>query len=184
MDCSWKWGNTGCNGGFQDSAFQFAINSTGVPKSVDYPYIGVNMPCKPQSPGAASISSYVNVMPYSAAHLKEALLTKGPMTVSLDASGPAFQFYREGIFHEPSCKTKPPGALDHAVMISGYGLDQRTGRRYWLLKNMWSTWWGERGYMRMDMDRNDCGVTALPEYVELDAAATNRLRSAQALLPE
>lgn len=177
MDCSWAWGNTGCNGGFQDRAFQFAINSSGVPASTAYPYVGVNMPCKSQVTGAAHISAYVNVKPYNATHLMEALLTKGPMTVSLDAGGAAFKFYKQGIFYEPTCQRTPAEVLDHAVMISGYGRDPQTGRRYWLLKNMWSTWWGELGYMRMDMDRNDCGVTAVPQYVELDTNITDTVRN-------
>lgn len=178
MDCSWEWGNCGCNGGYQDKAFEFAIQSHGIPTSNAYPYVGVNMPCKQGVPRAASMSRYVNVLPYNQTHLMEALLTKGPMTVSLDASSAAFKFYKEGIFYEASCTNKPAEALDHAVMISGYGRDPATGQRYWVLKNMWSSWWGELGYMRMDMDRNDCGVTALPEYVELDLPATDALRLA------
>ena len=82
---------------------------------------------------------------------------------------------RAGVFFNAKCKTAPPAQLDHAVMISGYGRDPVTGQRFWILKNIWSTYWGELGYMRMAMDENDCGITALPQYVELDKAATDRL---------
>jgi len=63
-------------------------------------------------------------------------------------------------------------------MISGYGRDAATGERFWILKNIWSTYWGELGYMRMAMDVNDCGITAVPEYVELDKHATDKLIAA------
>lgn len=85
-----------------------------------------------------------------------------------------------GIYFNPECTMRPPELLDHAVMISGYGRCPKTGRNYWILKNIWSTYWGEDGYMRMDMDENDCGVTAMAQYVELDAAATDRLNAENA----
>ena len=39
--------------------------------------------------------------------LREALLTKGPMTVSVDASAQSFRFYKRGIYNNPSCHTVP-----------------------------------------------------------------------------
>ena len=62
-------------------------------------------------------------------------------------------------------------------MISGYGRDAASGRRFWIIKNIWSTFWGEGGYMRIDMDRNDCGVSAAAEYVSLDVPRTDALRA-------
>ena len=62
-------------------------------------------------------------------------------------------------------------------MASGYGRDPKTGQRYWLMKNIWSSYWGEGGYMRVDMDQNDCGLSAAPEFVRLDVGATNKLRA-------
>ena len=63
-------------------------------------------------------------------------------------------------------------------MASGYGRDPKTGQDYWILKNIWSTYWGEGGYMRIDMNTNDCGVSAVPELVVLDVAKTDKLRAA------
>ena len=50
--------------------------------------------------------------------LMEALVTKGPMTVSVDASPKDFAFYKEGIYTQKECKTKIDD-LDHAVIVSG-----------------------------------------------------------------
>ena len=39
--------------------------------------------------------------------LKEALLTKGPMTVSVDAGADSFRFYKRGIYNNTACHTVP-----------------------------------------------------------------------------
>jgi len=50
--------------------------------------------------------------------LKEALLTKGPMTVSVDAGAESFRFYKRGIYNNTACHTVPVtgtcSALGHA----------------------------------------------------------------------
>jgi Papain family cysteine protease len=44
------------------------------------------------------------------AGLKEALLTKGPLTVSVDAAPDSFRFYKSGVYKNPACHTKIDGA--------------------------------------------------------------------------
>eukprot|EP01025_Chloroclados_australasicus_P000264 TRINITY_DN10128_c0_g1_i1.p1 TRINITY_DN10128_c0_g1~~TRINITY_DN10128_c0_g1_i1.p1 ORF type:complete len:214 (+),score=9.89 TRINITY_DN10128_c0_g1_i1:32-643(+) len=139
------------------------------------------MKCRKDVKLAAAYKSYVAVESYEKEQLKEALLTKGPMTVSISADDPGFKFYQSGIFYAPNCTQSPYIMLDHAVMLSGYGRDPESGRNYWILKNIWSTFWGEQGYMRIDMDNNDCGVTALPQYTELDVEKTDKLRAQAAM---
>ncbi len=38
--------------------------------------------------------------------VKEALFTKGPLAVSIDAAQPTFRFYSSGVYNDPSCKHK------------------------------------------------------------------------------
>lgn len=52
--------------------------------------------------------------------------------------------------------------LDHAVLVVGYG--SLYGKPYWLVKNSWSNYWGNDGYVLISQD-NDCGVTLDPTYV-------------------
>jgi C1A family cysteine protease len=53
--------------------------------------------------------------------------------------------------------------LDHAVLAVGYGTLR--GEPYWLIKNSWSTYWGNDGYVLMSQKGNNCGVATSPTYV-------------------
>lgn len=55
--------------------------------------------------------------------------------------------------------------LDHAVLLVGYGTID--GKDYWLIKNSWSTYWGNDGYVLMAADDNNCGVMTTPTYVTM-----------------
>ena len=89
--------------------------------------------------------------------LMEAIFSKGPMTVSVDASSEAFRFYKSGVFNNTECVCLPAAAgaastsgaarhgcrckqkldeLDHAVIVSGFGTTE-DGQDYWLMKNTW-----------------------------------------------
>jgi cathepsin L len=86
--------------------------------------------------------------------LVEAVYNDGVATVGVDASHNSFQLYRSGVYSEPSCSQT---ALDHSMIVVGYGADGATP--YWILQNNWGTSWGERGYMRMVRNHgNMCGI--------------------------
>lgn len=51
----------------------------------------------------AQLSGYVNVTSGSLDALKEALATKGPVAVGIDASHLSFVFYANGVYYEPKC---------------------------------------------------------------------------------
>lgn len=55
--------------------------------------------------------------------------------------------------------------LDHAVLAVGYGV--LNGELYWLVKNSWSNYWGNDGYVLMSARDNNCGVMTTPTYVEM-----------------
>jgi len=79
-----------------------------------------------------------------------------------DAAHPSFVFYANGVYYEPKCGNGTD-SLDHAVLAVGYGtLD---GEKYWLVKNSWSTYWRNAGYVLMSMKDNNCGVATAATYV-------------------
>lgn len=151
-------------GGQQVAAMDWIFANGGLAAQADYPYVGVNDWCKKDVPKKAFTGKAVLVEGGEEA-LKEALYTQGPLTVSVDASADSFRFYSGGVYRNEDCKTKAAD-LDHAVILSGYGTTEE-GVDYWLIKNMWSTYWGEQGYMKIPRHPNDCGIAAEPVYVDL-----------------
>merc|ERR1712133_96459 len=89
--------------------------------------------------------------------LKNAVATKGPVSVLVDASG--FSGYSGGILYTNSCS---PNNLNHAVLAVGYGSEGRMD--YWFIKNSWGTWWGENGYVRDALGYIMCGIASSNVY--------------------
>lgn len=69
--------------------------------------------------------------------------------------------FSSGVYDEPNCSSTN---LDHAVLVVGYGTTQN-GTDYWIVKNSWSTNWGEGGYVRMVRNKfNACGIASSASY--------------------
>lgn len=56
-----------------------------------------------------------------------------------------------------------PNRTTHSALVVGYG--KQHGQGYWLVKNSWSTSWGEDGYIKVAMKDHICGITEYPVAV-------------------
>lgn len=166
VDCSWGFGNNGCDGGEDFRVYQWMLKHGGVPTEDDYgPYLGQDGYCHVTNTSlVAPITGYVNVTTNQPDALKLALFKHGPISVAIDASHKSFVFYSHGVYYEPKCGSTVDD-LDHAVLAVGYGI--MDGQLYWLVKNSWSTYWGNDGYVLMSAKDNNCGVMTAPTYVTM-----------------
>jgi len=165
VDCSWPFGNQGCDGGDSLLALFWSMSVGGMPSTDRYgPFRNADGIChfnETQAPLA--VRGVMQLRP-SADALRFALATLGPVSVAIDATPNSFYFYSGGIYNAPptECKADPSKA-DHVVTIVGYGSggDKKAdgGGDYWILRNSWSKFWGEEGYMRIASSENTCGVT-------------------------
>eukprot|EP00439_Symbiodinium_sp_Y106_P032978 s2136_g3.t4 len=87
--------------------------------------------------------------------LMEAVSTKGPVVVSIDASG--WNSYGGGIFD--SCDKD--AVVNHAVVLVGYGKSKSENKEYWLIRNSWGEGWGEKGFIRLLRHSGDQGAVGV-----------------------
>jgi cathepsin L len=162
VDCSQKFGNEGCNGGWMDSAFEYIQDNKGIDTEVSYPYEAKDRPCrfKTENVGADD-DGFVDIKHNSEADLEAAIATIGPISVAIDASRMSFQFYKSGVYNEQRCSSS---MLDHGVLAVGYDTTDK-GEKYYIVKNSWAESWGDKGYILMSRGKNNqCGIATQSSY--------------------
>ena len=153
----------GCNGGFPERAMRWVADNGGLTTESDYPFVAKKGECNRDKARkhAVKIAGAKMVYANSEAAL-ELAVARQPVAVAIDSSSVNFQFYKGGVYSGP-CGTN----LDHAVTLIGYGADDK-GRKYWIVRNSWGEWWGEKGYVRMARGvaarEGTCGIAMHSSY--------------------
>jgi len=166
VDCSWEtWyeGNSGCDGGFAAPAMDWVLENRGIANEHEYPYLMVDSFCDASNVNpTVKLTGYVNVSAGAESALQYSVATFGPVSVAIDAAHAEFEFYSSGVYYNPKCKNDA-NDLDHEVLVVGYGTEN--GKDYWIVKNSWSTHWGDKGYIKMARNMgNNCGIATQPTF--------------------
>lgn len=156
-------GITGCDGGAAAMGIDY-IHSTGsIATEQSYGYTSGNGAYSPScgAAGKASVAlspTYTDVPHADDTALMNALASTGPVPTTVALKAP-FMNYVSGIM-DPSTACDDPSLVNHAVLLTGYGTEAATGKKYWIVKNSWGPTWGEKGYFRVSRDvPNACGLS-------------------------
>ena len=118
IDCSWGFGNNGCDGGEDFRSYDWIIEHGGIATEESYgQYLQADGYCHFENATVgAQLSGYYNVTPNDLVALKTALVTQGPVSIGIDAAHKSLVFYANGVYSEPTCGNKLED-LDHAVLL-------------------------------------------------------------------
>lgn len=174
-----------CHGGYHTSTYEF-IQSTGyVPYDTCQPYLAcsdestdgfcahVDTKCSAANTcktcdtfagmgGACTEIDYfpnATVAEYGILEMDDAIVEKimteifvrGPVAATINAE-PIVQ-YKGGVFTDDSHSQ----STNHIVSIVGWGMDE-SGKQHWIVRNSWGQYWGEMGYMRLEVGKNLLGI--------------------------
>jgi C1A family cysteine protease len=144
------------DGGWETDVLQWMLTH-GVPDETVDRYQAKDTRCtskvkKLLAPYKADLWGYVNAQTPipKVAEIKQAICDHGAITAAVFVSD-AFAAYTAGVFNE-----KKNDAPNHAIVLAGW--DDNKGA--WLLKNSWSTEWGQQGYMWIAYGANRVGEAA------------------------
>lgn len=175
-----------CHGGSSSGAYEF-IKSVGyIPYDTCQPYTACSSEstegfcqyqkestqCKPQnvcktcntfkSNGGycSEIDHFPNatIAEYGRIHndvhaIKAEIFNRGPVATAINAE-PIIN-YKGGIVSDHKFMDR---MTNHIVSIVGWGMEEDTGMQYWIVRNSWGQYWGEMGYVRVELGYNALGI--------------------------
>jgi len=179
LDCAWtngtgaSAGNFGCDGGDSDIGLLEIVRKFGgiIPTATAYgSYLATNGYCKDirSMEVGAKVSGWKDIPKGDAHALMDALVANGPISVGIMVPDEML-YFDSGVLDVTSCKCDE-SQIDHAVEVVGYGVDE-SGKGYFTVRNSWSTYWGDQGYIKIAQGENDCCVTAQAGYPVVDVIA-------------
>jgi cathepsin B len=65
-----------------------------------------------------------------------------------------FLTYKSGVYVQHSNQVLG----GHAVKFLGWGIDNTTSQKYWLVANSWNPHWGDQGYFKILRGVDECGI--------------------------
>jgi len=197
-----QYGCQGCNGGFTEGAYEYLKSAPGLANAFFIPYgqslteesqtltcpsekvSSINGMMEQLQGGYAQVSGYHYATPPCTAgacadqDLKklQSALEHTPLSICVNAAN--WNDYVGGVMTSQACGPMGAAYQDHCVMATGFNVTAPTP--YWIVRNSWSSTWGEEGYVYLEMAKNTCGLAddaTIPE-VALDMTAEEHAEAA------
>jgi cathepsin X len=162
-----------CNGGDPHGVYEYMAEQ-GLPDETCQAYVASNGACQPMGicetcePGVGcaavnqfnsfGVSEYGDVTGSfldsvsNADAMKAELFARGPIACDISVTA-KFEAYAGGIFSQQRLISIP----NHIIAVVGYGVTDN-GTEFWIARNSWGTAWGEQGFARILMHRDNLGI--------------------------
>ena len=131
------------------SSYQARGHDNGIPCSDEIKCKNCNNDGKcfvPESYHTYGIEEYGSVS--GVENMMNEIYHRGPITCGV-AVPPALEKYTGGIFNDTTNDTN----IVHDISVVGYGVEN--GVNYWLVRNSWGAYWGEKGFFRVVRGTNN-----------------------------
>lgn len=139
IDCNYhpRFGNWGCDGGSQATAYIY-LSNFGIQSDSTYPYnltASTRGTCRYRSDRVVARTSGYWRIRNRERELANVLAVVGPVSASMNGGIESFWYYADGVYSDPACRP----SFSHAVLIVGYGTDNSYDppMDYWICKNSW-----------------------------------------------
>lgn len=158
-----------CNGGSHIFALYFSFYSNMIIDE-EYTYNAYEDHCRIlpgsdlENKGVLPFFQAFDVHPTVTQEKLYSILQNGPVAINIDASPDDFVYYESGILRY-ECEDN---RSNHIVLLVGYGFDPESSKHYWIIKNSWSTWWGENGFARIEKTPEWDGCFMLNNVAEIN----------------
>jgi cathepsin X len=146
------------------------IRVNGIPDETCAPYEAVDLPCTPENickvcapdmnqpakecgPQKTYNKYYVSEhgSVTGVQNMMAEIYARGPIACVIAVTD-ALGNYTSGIFVDNTGDKDP----DHVVSVVGWG--NQGGVPYWIVRNSWGSFWGERGYVQIIQGKDNLGI--------------------------
>ena len=159
-----------CEGGNPGGVYEFAYKH-GIPDSSCEQYVAEDLlkarcsavdickDCNSQGCYAVDYKKYYISHFYSFRgkdKMKAEIYKYGPISCGMHVTDKFEDTYTGGIYSEHVLLPIP----NHVISLIGWGKDAESGEEYWIGRNSWGTYWGEGGFFRIAMDKDNLAINS------------------------
>ena len=88
--------------------------------------------------------------------MKAEIFTNGPISCGIFSTPSFFSNYTGGIYVEHIENVE--AHINHEVSVVGFGVCNKTGTPYWVVRNSQGTNWGDRGFFYVQQNTDNLGI--------------------------